>query len=94
MKLRWDKWIYGLFSGFIGGGAAAVVSSGVAAVLAPDKFSPANDFKNFIVLAGTTFLANGLLNAFFFLKQSPLPPPDDDSKPRAFVNPNPPEPKP
>lgn len=77
MKLRWDKWIYGLLSGFIGGGAAAVVAGGVAAILAPDKFNPTTDFKNFIILTGTTFLANGILNAMFYLKQSPLPPPED-----------------
>ena len=77
MKLRWDKWIYGLFSGFIGGGASAVVSSGVAAMLAPDKFNPTSDFKNFVLLAGSSFIANGVMNAFFYLRQSPLPPPED-----------------
>jgi hypothetical protein len=75
MKLRWDKWLYGVGSGFVGGGAAAVVSSVTAAMLAPDQFGPAKQLVNFITMAGTTFVANGLLSALFYLKQSPLPEP-------------------
>ena len=88
MRLRWDKWIYGLASGFIGGGASAVVCSGMAAILAPDKFSPATDFKNFMILASTTFLANGLMSAFFFLRQSPLPPREDTTVVRPYRKPD------
>lgn len=74
MKLRWDKWLYGVGSGFIGGGAGAVVASFTAAVISPDQFSPVGQLKNFIIMAGTTFVVNGILSTFFFLKQSPLPP--------------------
>lgn len=94
MKLRWDKWAYGLFSGIIGGGAGAVVAGLASMLLAPQEFNVTSwhGVIKAISMMFACFTINGLISMFFFLKQSPLPPPENgDSIPRAFVNPNPPQ---
>jgi len=94
MKLRWDKWLYGLGSMVIGGGAGAVVAGGSNCLIAPAQFNVTSWAGVLRVLSSMAinFVLTGILTGFFYLKQSPLPPPADDSNPRAFVNPNPPEP--
>jgi hypothetical protein len=61
----------GLFSGIIAGGATSASSALTAALLAPDKFNITNG--HFYALLGITFMVNGLVAAFLYLKQSPLP---------------------
>jgi uncharacterized membrane protein HdeD (DUF308 family) len=76
MKLNWGQWLYGLISGFIGGGAGAV-SAGFAGILTdPEHFNPANGLRHLFHLMGITFLVSGTITAIAYLKQSPLPPPD------------------
>ena len=70
MKLNWNGWLYGLGSGFIGGGAAAV-SAGVAEGFTDPQHA---DIHHLFYLMGVTFLASGIFSAVAFLKQSPLPP--------------------
>jgi hypothetical protein len=77
MKLNWDKWLYGLFSGFIGGGAGSAGAALSACVIAPDAFNLAAKLGHTLELAGSTFLISGLVTALAYLRQSPLPPPND-----------------
>lgn len=72
-KLNWGKWLYGLGSGFIGGGAGAVTSGVIVSAM---------DKSGQFVLGGaesiklmlTCFVVNGIFSAFFYLRQHPLPP--------------------
>jgi hypothetical protein len=70
-RFAWEQWLYGLFSGIIAGGATSASSALTAALLAPDKFNITNG--HFYALLGITFMVNGLVAAFLYLKQSPLP---------------------
>ncbi len=70
--LNWGAWLYGLGSGFIGGGAGAVTSGVIVSAM---------DKSGQFVLGGaesiklmlTCFVVNGIFSAFFYLKQHPLP---------------------
>jgi hypothetical protein len=64
-------WVYGLLSAAIGGGAGAVSAAVAAALIKPGDFGFAG--WDSIKLMATVFVVNGLLNMFFYLKQSPLP---------------------
>lgn len=93
MKLRWDKWLYSLGSGIIGGGSGAVVAGLSAMLLAPQEFNVttwSGVAKAFSMMAAC-FVINGLIAMFFFLKQSPLPPAEGDSNPAAFTRSEPPK---
>lgn len=76
MKLDWSHWIYGLISGFIGGGASAVTAGLTVSIQVPEKYnfgtSP-KGLEHLLFLMLIVFVANGLLTAFAYLKQSPLP---------------------
>jgi hypothetical protein len=76
--MNWKHWLHGLIAAFIGGGAAAVAATVGANLIAPQEFNLGAQIGNFIKLAGTSFLVNGILNAVFYLKQSPLPPDDPE----------------
>ena len=62
-------WLHGLGAAFIGGGANAVTVMAID----PMKFNLQEGWKNLV----TAFLVSGIVNAAFFLKQSPLPPEDE-----------------
>ena len=64
--LRWDLWLYGVVSGFIGGGANAIVTGGAAMMVV-------GDVKKSLIIAGTAFLFSGLTHAAAYLKDHPLP---------------------
>jgi hypothetical protein len=70
-----EKWLFGLLGAFISGGAGAITSTITASVLAPDKFNIGSQLHSFLVLAGATFVINGILGAALFLKQFPVPVP-------------------
>lgn len=79
MKLDWAHWLYGLVSGFIGGGASAVTSGLTAIGIDPEHFnlgSSPHGLRHVGALIGATFLVSGGISAFAYLKQSPLPPPE------------------
>jgi hypothetical protein len=76
VKLDWSHWLYGLFSGFIGGGATAGTSFVGLAV--GNAISPAVHEMDFKQL-GTVFLSSGIVAALFYLKQSPLPQAEDSA---------------
>ena len=70
-KLDWDNWLYGLFSGFIGGGSTAVVAGITVATVDSHDFAVGS--KKFFAVVLTMFVFNGMMSAFLFLKQQPLP---------------------
>lgn len=80
MKLRWSKWLYGLGSAVVGGGAGAVVSGFTSIILAPDQFNLTTGHGALKVVAAMAinFGVVGFFSMFFYLKQSPLPPAEDD----------------
>jgi hypothetical protein len=71
-NLDWSDWLRGVAGGFIGGGAAALTSTGTLAGLDPAYFAahpPGYVFK----LMGILFVSNGVVGAALFLKQKPVP---------------------
>ena len=79
MKTTTEKWLYGLGSAVIGGGSAAVTSGLTSMGFAPDKFNLANasGVGHLLGLMLANFIVSGVLSAFFYLRQSPLPPASD-----------------
>lgn len=79
MKAATQKWLYGLGSAAIGGGAAAVTSGLTSMGIAPDKFNMTNlpGVGHLLELVAVNFVVSGILSMFFYLRQSPLPPDDD-----------------
>lgn len=73
MRLNWGQWLYGLVSGFIGGGAGSLGAGFGGMYTDPDHFNPAKGFRHLFVLMGVTFLFSGVITAAAYLKQSPLP---------------------
>ena len=76
-KLDWQRWLYGLAAGFVGGGASAVVGGITVSAIDSDHFNFMH--MKFYALIGAMFLANGLTHAFAYLKQSPLPPEEPEA---------------
>lgn len=88
MSNRVERWLYGLGSAVISGGASAVVSGLTSMGIAPDKFNLANltGAGHLMELMIANFVISAFLGAMFYLKQSPLPPESSgDSNPAAFV---------
>lgn len=73
MKLDWGSWLYGLMSGFIGGGAGAIGAGFAGIYTDPEHFNPANGLRHLLMLMGVTFVVGGVVTAVAYLKQSPLP---------------------
>ncbi len=76
MSSRFERWLYGLGSAIISGGASAVVSGLASIGIAPDKFNMANvsGIGHLMELMLANFVVSGFIGAMFYLKQSPLPP--------------------
>jgi hypothetical protein len=69
--MTWEAWLYGLLSGFIGGGAtAAVTATSLAVANASGVDVPVLNFK----AIGVVFVSAGATSALAFLAKSPLPP--------------------
>jgi hypothetical protein len=66
-------WFWGLLSGFISGGAAALTSGPIAALFAPSEFNLHEGFSKLLYFMLTIFLQAGLVNAMFYLVRSPVP---------------------
>lgn len=73
MNKRLERWLYGMISAVISGGASAVTASVTVAVIDPDKFNPMNQVCHFVELAGAVFVINGFMSLMAYLKQNPLP---------------------
>lgn len=92
MNIRTQRWLYGLGSAAIGGGASAVTSGLTSMGFAPDKFNMANaaGIWHLLALMFANFVVSGILSVMFYLRQSPLPPESTgNSDPNAFVKPPP-----
>lgn len=73
-----ETWLYGLLGGVIGGGATSVTTwLGMAGAKAVGLDVPALNFK----AVGVIFVSGAMVNAFSYLKQSPLPPLNGDGQP-------------
>ncbi len=80
-------WLYGLIAAVISGGSSAVTACFSVNLIAPDKFNLGNQLLNFIELAAVTFVINGMLGAFLYLKQSPIPPEYEGPKDPPAISP-------
>jgi hypothetical protein len=68
-KLDWSKWVYGLFSAFIGGGAGAATAGVAANYAVPGGVSGAAQLK----IMAASFVVTGVFNGLAYLHQQPLP---------------------
>lgn len=66
--LDWSKWLYGLVSAIIGGGAGAA-TAGVSANLVVPGLKP---FQTLSIM-GMTFAVSGAIAGLAYLHQQPLP---------------------
>lgn len=73
MKLKWGLWLYGLISGFIGGGAGAVTNSVVLTGIDNKDFNFGSGLHNLLFAMVASFLVHGIITAFAYLSKSPLP---------------------
>jgi hypothetical protein len=79
VKLNWSAWLYGLVSGFVGGGAGSIGAAFGGLMTDPEHFSPANGMHHLLVLMGWTFLVSGIVTAAAYLAKSPLPQPEPEA---------------
>ena len=80
MSPRLRKWSHGLFGGIIGGGATAASTwLGMAGAKAAGMDVPLLNLQSL----GVIFVSGSLASAFAYLKQSPLPPLEDEADPPA-----------
>ena len=71
MKMKtFTHWLHGLISAFIGGAATAISTC----VVAPEKFNFGTGWKNLLTVSAIS----GIVTVAAYLKQSPLPPEDDE----------------
>ena len=85
MKLKWDKWFYGMGQAVIGGAAAS--ASSYIGTLIGNQISKDIPVMNWQSL-GFVLLSASATNLFFFLKQSPMP---AESTTAFFTKPKPPD---
>ena len=69
-----ETWAYGLGAAFVGGGSSSVASGLAAMGLDKDHFNLTDGMGATLKLMTIAFLINGIISAFLYLKQSPLPP--------------------
>ena len=75
-----NAWLYGLAAAFIGGGATAVTGGVSVSAISPTTFNFGDQLVPTMKLMVVLFLLNGVLSAFAYLKQSPLPAEEKNSK--------------
>jgi hypothetical protein len=73
VRVDWGHWLYGLVSGFIGGGAGAIGTGFGEIVLDPQHVAGAGGLHHVFALMGISFLFTGIITSAAYLKQSPLP---------------------
>jgi hypothetical protein len=79
MNRNVKKWLYGLGSAIIGGGASAITSGLTSMGFAPGTFNlqTMTGFWHLLGLCAANFIVSGIFSAAFYLRQAPLPPEDD-----------------
>lgn len=73
MKQNTSAWLHGLFGALIGGGASAAASGIVLPMMKPEAFNFHAELIPMLENMLAMFAVSGLLSAFLYLKQSPLP---------------------
>lgn len=73
-------WLYGLLSGVIGGGAAAVSAGFGGMLLAPKDFNLGEGLTKTIQLMAISAAFGAASHAVAYLMKSPLPPAGDDTE--------------
>lgn len=73
-KLDWSNWLYGLFSGLIGGGATSVGTGIANIVVDPNDFNIYAGLHKLLLVMVVSFVVGALTAFFAFLKTQPLPP--------------------
>lgn len=73
MKLRWDKWFYGIGAAIIGGGSSAVVSGLTSALAFHVDVTTWAGLVKTVSLMMINFVLMGILSMFFYLKQNSAP---------------------
>lgn len=71
MRLKWDKWLYGMGQAVIGGVAAS--GSAYIGTLIGNQITADVAVMKWQTL-GFVLFTSSVTNLFFYLKQSPLPP--------------------
>jgi len=71
-QLDFGDWLYGLFSGFISGGATAIVSTFGVSAIDPGDVNLQHPSKFFAIM-GVIYLVSGVISAANFLVKRPLP---------------------
>lgn len=69
--LDFGDWAYGLVSGFISGGASAVVAGVVVSIKDPNHYALGT--WNFFEIVLSVFVMSGTMSAMAFLRTKPLP---------------------
>jgi hypothetical protein len=72
-RLDWSGWLYGLVSGFIGGGAGSIGAGFGGMLTDPDHFNLSGGAHHLFVLMRVSFMFSGIVTAAAYLTKSPLP---------------------
>lgn len=73
MKLDWKHWLLGLWAAVIGGGSGGVINGLTAMGLDSEHFNLTGGLRHTLELFGVSFIVNGGIAMFLYLKQSPVP---------------------
>lgn len=73
MTKNTSLWLHGLFAALIGGGASAVTSGIVLPAMSPNSYNFSGQLLPLAKVMLGMFVVNGVIAAFAYLKQSPLP---------------------
>jgi hypothetical protein len=80
MKLDWSHWGLGLIAAVVTGAAGAVLTALASIGITPDAYNFGSGLHNILKLMGAAALINGIIGMAAYLKQSPVPPPEQNTK--------------
>jgi predicted lipid-binding transport protein (Tim44 family) len=80
-RIKARQWLRGLVGGMIGGAAGAIDSGLALMILDPKDFNLGPALRHTLVTVAVLGLLVGIKSAAFYLKQSPLPPEDEECDP-------------
>ena len=72
-------WLHGLLAAIIGGGSSAVCAAVGPMMIDREVFNLQDGIGNVLKTMLAGFIVSGLLQAAGYLKQSPIPPEDEDT---------------
>jgi hypothetical protein len=77
--MKWEIWIKGIIAAAISGGANGVVTGFAAIGIDPGHFNLTAGLNHTLAIGGVSAAISAVLGVALYLRQSPLPPPDDVS---------------